>query len=183
MDYHTSKLYAVFVRFLGFLGIKPQKMKEFIKFGVVGGSGVLVNMGFLFLFTRYAGIKIEFASPMAIELSILTNFLLNNAWTFRRRDTKIGFGGRIMRYHLVTAVAGGVNYITLLLLTNVAGMLDMLANLIGIGLGTFINFFLNSLWTWRIVKEDQVYEEPDQVLEGEGQTKEEPGQSPEAGSL
>jgi dolichol-phosphate mannosyltransferase len=188
MDYHTSKLYAVFVRLLGFLGIKPQKMKEFIKFAVVGVSGVLVNMGFLFVFTRYAGIKIEFASPMAIELSILTNFLLNNAWTFRRRDTKIGFGGRILRYHLVTAVAGGVNYATLLILANLAGMHDMLANLIGIGLGTFINFFLNSLWTWRIVKEDQDFEEPEKIMETGGQimeggrlTNDEPDRSPEQG--
>jgi dolichol-phosphate mannosyltransferase len=134
-------------------------MKEFIKFAVVGGSGVLVNMGFFYVFTRFAGIQIEFASPMAIEISILTNFLLNNAWTFRRRDTHIGFGGRMLRYHLVTAVAAIVNYLTLLLLTNVVGLLDLLANLIGIALGTFINFFLNSMWTWRIIDDGEPLEE------------------------
>ena len=152
MDYRSNQLYHLFLRLLHLVGIKPEKMKEFIKFAVVGGSGVLVNMGFFFVFTRYAGIRIEFASPMAIEISILTNFFLNNAWTFRRRDTKVGFGGRILRYHLVTAVAGLVNYFTLLLLANVFGMHDLVANLIGIILGTFINFFLNSLWTWRITE-------------------------------
>ena len=149
MDYRSSKLYDPVIRILGFLGISSSRMKEFIKFAVVGGSGVLVNMGFFFVFTRYADIRIEFASPMAIEISILTNVFFNNIWTFRRRDTHIGFGGRLLRYHLVTAVAGGVNYVTLLLLTNVFGLHDLLSNLIGIGLGTFINFFLNSLWTWR----------------------------------
>ena len=132
------------------MGISALKMKEFLRFAVVGGSGVLVNMGCLFILTRYAGMRIEFASPVAIEISILTNFFLNNAWTFRKRDTQIGFGGRILRYHLVTAMAGVVNYLTLLLLANVFGMHDLIANLIGIILGTFINFFLNSLWTWRI---------------------------------
>ena len=168
MDYHSSKLFSIFMRLLEKLGINPAKMKEFIKFGTVGGLGVLVNMGFFFIFTRYAGIRIEFASPMAIEISILCNFFLNNAWTFRRRDTKIGFGGRILRYHLVTAVAGGVNYVTLLLLTKLLGMHDLIANLIGIGLGTFINFFLNSMWTWRIIRTeeaDQFTEEPDQAPE------------------
>jgi len=150
MDYRSTVFYNLFLNLLQKLGIKPRKMKEFMKFGVVGGSGVLVNMGFFFIFTRYAGIRIEFASPLAIEISILTNFFLNNAWTFRKRDTRIGFGGRILRYHLVTAVAGLVNYLTLLLLANVFGMHDMIANLIGILLGTFINFFLNSMWTWRV---------------------------------
>ena len=169
MDYHSSKLYSIFIRLLERLGINPAKMKEFIKFGTVGGLGVLVNMGFFFIFTRYASIRIEYASPMAIEISILCNFFLNNIWTFRRRDTIIGFGGRILRYHLVTAVAGGVNYVTLLLLANKLGMHDLLANLIGIGLGTFINFFLNSMWTWRITGT----EEPDQVIEERDQSPEE----------
>jgi dolichol-phosphate mannosyltransferase len=150
MDYRSTVFYNLFLNLLQKLGIKPRKMKEFVKFGIVGGSGVLVNMGFFFIFTRYAGMRIEFASPLAIEISILTNFFLNNAWTFRKRETRIGFRGRILRYHLVTAVAGLVNYFTLLLLANVFGMHDMIANLIGILLGTFINFFLNSMWTWRV---------------------------------
>ncbi len=150
MDYRSTGIYKRFIGLLLKLGIKPGKMKEFMKFAVVGSSGVLVNMGFFFIFTRYAGIRMEFASPMAIEISILTNFFLNNAWTFRRRDTRVGFTGRILRYHLVTAVAGLVNYLTLLLLANVLGMNDMVGNLIGILLGTIINFFLNSFWTWRV---------------------------------
>ncbi|HEC42149.1 MAG TPA: GtrA family protein [Bacteroides sp.] len=150
MDYRSTGIYKGFVGLLLKFGIKPEKMKEFMKFAVVGGSGVIVNMGFFFIFTRYAGVRMEFASPMAIEISILTNFFLNNAWTFRKRDTRVGFTGRILRYHLVTAVAGLVNYLTLLLLVKVFGMHDMIGNLIGILLGTVINFFLNSLWTWRV---------------------------------
>jgi len=149
MDFQSSKIYNWIIRLLSRLGISPGKMKEFIKFAVVGGSGVLVNMGVLYILTRYAGMKIVYASPIAIEISILTNFFLNNAWTFRSRETKVGFQGRILRYHLVTALAGVVNYFTLLLLANVFGMLDLIANLIGIFLGTFINFFLNSMWTWK----------------------------------
>ena len=51
MDYHSSKLYGIVIRLLEILGINPSKMKEFIKFGAVGGLGVLVNMGFFFIFT------------------------------------------------------------------------------------------------------------------------------------
>ena len=132
------------------MGIAPERLEEFMKFSVVGGSGVIVNMGCFFLLTRYANLDIEFASPVAIEISILINFSLNNLWTFRKRKTRVLFFSRILRYHLVTGLAGIVNYFTLLLLAKVFGMPDLIANLIGILLGTLINFFLNSLWTWRV---------------------------------
>jgi len=122
---------------------------EFIRFAVVGGSGVAVNMGLLFLLTRYAGLRLEIASPIAIEVSILTNFTLNNLWTFRKRNAEINVPRRLWRYHLVTGLAGVVNYIILLLLVKVMGWNEFISNLIGIGVGMVINFTLNSLWTWR----------------------------------
>jgi dolichol-phosphate mannosyltransferase len=130
-------------------GISQDRIEEFIKFAIVGGSGVLVNMGLFFILTRWLHFRIEWASPVAIEISILSNFLLNNIWTFRKRDTDVRYIHRLIRYHLVTGLAGLVNYLTLLALVRLAGMPDMLANLIGIVIGMFINYFLNSRWTWK----------------------------------
>jgi len=130
-------------------GISHAKFAEFVKFAIVGGSGVLVNMGLFFILTRWLRMDITWASPVAIEVSIISNFLLNNAWTFRRRDTYVPFFRRLIRYHLVTGLAGLVNYAILLLLVRFIGLSDLLANLIGIIIGMFINFFLNSLWTWK----------------------------------
>jgi len=155
MNLKETKPYLWFTDLMLHFGVKTEKLEEFLKFAVVGGSGVIINMGCFFLLTRYAGLKIEYASPIAIEVSILTNFFLNNTWTFRKRNTKVGLVSRILRYHLVTGFAGLVNYGILLLLAKVFGMHDMIANLIGIIIGTFINFFLNSFWTWRIKEEDQ----------------------------
>lgn len=127
-----------------------KKLEEFLKFCVVGGSGVLVNMGLFYVLTRFLSIRIEIASPIAIWIAILTNFTLNNLWTFRKREIHIPCWTRLLRYHLVSGLAGIVNYLTLLLLVNLLGMNDLLSNLIGIGLGTFINFSLSSVWTWRV---------------------------------
>ena len=130
--------------------ITSKRLEELIKFGIVGGSGVLVNMGLLFVLTRYFSVRLEIASAIAIEVSILSNFSLNNLWTFKKRDTHVPFWTRLLRYHLVTGLAGLVNYLVLLLLVKNFGLHDMLSNLIGILIGTFINYSLNSLWTWRV---------------------------------
>ena len=130
--------------------INSKKLEEFIKFAIVGGSGVVVNMGLLFILTRFLSVRLEIASPIAIEVSILTNFTLNNLWTFKKRNTHVPFWTRLFRYHLVTGLAGIVNYLVLLLLVNSFGLHDMLSNLIGILIGTIITYSLNSLWTWNV---------------------------------
>ena len=132
------------------INIERGKLQEFVKFALVGSSGVVVNMGLLFLLTRFLSIRLEIASPIAIEASILTNFTLNNLWTFKKRETHVPFWSRLFRYHMVTGLAGIVNYLVLLLLAKSFGLHDMISNLIGILIGTFITYTLNSLWTWNV---------------------------------
>lgn len=62
------------------LGVKD-KMR-FIKFGVVGFTGFLVNYLGLELLKR-AGLTTYWATLFATELSIISNFTLNNIWTFK----------------------------------------------------------------------------------------------------
>jgi dolichol-phosphate mannosyltransferase len=155
MNLKETRIYRGVTGMMLRIGVQTEKLEEFLKFAAVGGSGVIVNMGGFYILTRWAGLRIEIASPIAIEISILSNFLLNNVWTFRKRNTNVGLPSRILRYHLVTGLAGLVNYGILLLLARLFGVHDLIANLIGIIVGTFINFFLNSLWTWRIKAANQ----------------------------
>ena len=117
------------------------------KFSVVGISGFIVNQGILALLTEWLHMRVAFAGIIAIELSILSNFLLNNFWTWRdKRDQPVSI--RFIKYHLVTLISGGLNYIVLLTLTYM-GMHPLIANLFGIALGTIVNFFLNHFWTFK----------------------------------
>lgn len=121
--------------------------KYFGKFAIVGISGIVVNQGLLTIFVE-SGMTIGIASVIAIEVSILTNFFLNNFWTWNQRG-KAGLLKRFVKYHLVTAVSGGINWIVLKVLTSF-GLHYFAANLIGIGIGTGINFLLNNFWTFKI---------------------------------
>lgn len=61
--------------------------KRFIQFGLVGVSGVFVNLlclkGFLSL-----GFLSSIASASAIQVSIFSNFILHDRWTFQDRQTQ-----------------------------------------------------------------------------------------------
>lgn len=126
-----------------------------LKFSVVGVSGVLVNMGILFILTEYFHILYLISSIIAIEMSIISNFLLNDIWTWRDR-TKKKFIYRFVQYHIsvgITAVL--VNWGILFILTEVFDVYYLISNLIGIGVGTLSNYIINDLWTFRTKKVEE----------------------------
>ena len=138
-----KKIIAKLSKYINIEDIK----KHFPKFAVVGLSGMAVNQGMLFFTKEYIHIPVKFAGIIAIETSIITNFLLNNFWTWKEsRDNT--FLQRLLRYHSVTAVSGVVNYLVLLSLTAL-GIYYILANLIGIGIGMLLNFVFNHIWTFQ----------------------------------
>jgi dolichol-phosphate mannosyltransferase len=113
-------------------------------------------MGLFAILTRMLAIPIELASPIAIEVSILSNFLLNNMWTFKWRQRDNSLFRRLCQFHIVSASAAIINYSTLLLLVKMFRFWDIGSNLVGISIGTLFNFGLNSLWTWKNAEKEQM---------------------------
>jgi len=84
-----------------------------LKFITVGGLGTLVNEGVFILAAH--DMPIFFSLALAIELSIIFNFILNDVWTFK--DRKVGsFIKRLLKFHGSSLSGGIVQYITVILL-------------------------------------------------------------------
>ncbi|MBD3242201.1 MAG: phospholipid carrier-dependent glycosyltransferase [Chitinivibrionales bacterium] len=133
--------------------LQPRERQRLLLFASVGASGVLVNNGTLWLLVEHTPLAFYLCSFIAIEISIITNFLLNDNLTWR--DKKQGpMLVRLARYNTSTAFSSlVVNMGVLLFLKEWVGVHYLLANLIGIGAATITNFAGNSLWTygtWRM---------------------------------
>jgi dolichol-phosphate mannosyltransferase len=118
----------------------------------VGASGVLVNLGF-FTLLLMMGVNKFIASPIAIELSIIWNFLLNNYWTFSQRNTADRTRIRGLKFNLVSIFSLGVSYGTFVLLSfTFPDTLPQIHQILGILPATLVNYFLNSYWTFKQVE-------------------------------
>lgn len=129
-----------------------QEIRRFLKFCLVGISGVGVNMFFLWFFTEVVRIFYLFASPLAIELSILNNFILNDFWTWRDRGGpgKLNYFKRMVQYHISVSVSAIIANIFLLwFLTEIFNLYYLFSNLFGIAAGTLLNYFINDRWTFK----------------------------------
>ncbi|HEY0714933.1 MAG TPA: GtrA family protein [Polyangia bacterium] len=91
--------------------IKPFFTRRFIKFGAVGATGVVVNLAALWVLRRL-DVHTNVASAIAIELSILSNFVINHVWTFRDRTGHgPSIGQHLMRFHLVSLGGGLIQFV------------------------------------------------------------------------
>ena len=121
--------------------------KTFMKFAIVGGSGVIVNMLVFLILTNYASIHHLIASAVATEVAILNNFTWNHLWTFRRRG-RMNILVRITAFHasrilgLIVTVAG------LYVLSDLLGLPKYPYYIIAIGLGVIANFLTSDLFVW-----------------------------------
>ncbi|MFM8332408.1 MAG: GtrA family protein, partial [Candidatus Methylumidiphilus sp.] len=133
--------------------IRFDSSKTFLKFLVVGASGVIVNLGFFTLLLAFELNKF-IASPIAIELSILSNFLLNNFWTFRWRNTKDRIRIKGLKFNAISLLSLSLSYSTFVALSLAfPAVPPQVHQFIGIMPATLVNYFLNSYWTFKHVED------------------------------
>jgi len=118
-----------------------------LRFGVVGLSGIVVNSAILWVLVRELHLAVTLSSMLATEMAILSNFLLNDRWTFRGARER-SFLQRLLRFN---GVALGGMAITAGILTALASYTHLhllIANLLAVGAATGWNYVVNSRWTW-----------------------------------
>jgi len=122
-----------------------------IKFMLVGLSGVVVNEGLYWLLTRFGGMAAYdyLAVVVGIEVSIITNFVLNDTFTFAKRRTGKSFIGRLLKFNLICLAGAAIQWGLFMLFTRVFGVYDLLSNFIGIVVAFLWNYFVNRNWTWK----------------------------------
>lgn len=147
----TVKQQVEYLRHIYSLMRRKGELWRFIKFCLVGLSGVGVNQGLLWLLTEYVGLPYQLSAVISIETSIITNFLLNNYFTFRGRNVPGArpFFQRLLKFNLISLAGMGINLGLLALFTDVFGVYYLVSNLIAIAVATLWNYLLNTWWTWR----------------------------------
>ncbi|MFB6208407.1 MAG: glycosyltransferase [Candidatus Nanohaloarchaea archaeon] len=132
------------------LKLAVKRHQRMLKFGVVGAIGTVVNMGLLYLFTEYVGLHYMISAGIAVESAIVSNFVLNDIWTFidRKKEGMKNLMERFTKFQAVSLTGLGLNLGLLWTFTKIAGIYYLLSNLIAILIVFFWNYFINLFWTW-----------------------------------
>ncbi len=120
-----------------------------IRFALVGGSGVVVNQSLFLLLDSTNLFSLWICSAIAIEVSIITNFICNALWTWRdqKAESFSHFFIQLFRFNLSSgATAFLLNNLPMIYLVEVSHWPKAVANLTGIGLASGVNFFVSHYW-------------------------------------
>jgi putative flippase GtrA len=123
----------------------PSNWAQLVRFGVVGGSGYVVNLIVFALLVGPAGVHHIPAAVGAFCVAVSNNFLWNRHWTFDAGHGHAGF--QAARFFTVSAAGLVVNLVALELLIR-AGMTELPAQALAVAIAMPFNFVFNKLWTF-----------------------------------
>lgn len=120
------------------------------RFVVVGVVAATVQMALLWLFVENSGLHYLLGAFVAIEMTIVLSYVLNNAWTFKAiqntgtTDYLVG----LLKTNVVRGTAIPIQLSILLLLVELRSIPYLLANVVAIVVSGLYRYVLDARWTW-----------------------------------
>lgn len=117
--------------------------RRFARFSIVGAGGIVVQTLALMALLRFSAIHYMLATALAVELSVLNNFVWHRRWTWAdRRASRAALA--LLRFNATTGAMSLIGNLALMFLLVGGLRLDpRVANLIAIALCSLVNFALS----------------------------------------
>jgi putative flippase GtrA len=125
---------------------EPANWVQLFKFGLVGGSGYLINLGVFALLAENLGVHHLIAAVGAFCVAVTNNFLWNRYWTFGPGEGLAR--SQAARFLVVSLASLGLNLALLEVLVSSGTMGELTAQAIAVAVAMPFNFLGNKLWTF-----------------------------------
>lgn len=123
--------------------------KNLFRFAFVGASGAAINLFILWTLTNFGHLYYLLSAVIAIEISILWNFVLNTKLTFNYKFKNINnLLEASIKYHMTSFVSILINLFVLLSLTELVNINYIFSETIAILLAFGVNYILSINYIW-----------------------------------
>ncbi len=119
---------------------------KFIKFGIVGLSGLFVDFGLTWLFKEKAGIPKLIANAIGFSTAATSNYFFNRIWTYQSTNPKIMV--EYSEFFIIALFGLGINTFVIWLLNGKFKLNFYLAKAIATAVVTLWNFGANTYITF-----------------------------------
>ncbi len=125
-----------------------EKIYQFLRYALVGISGVIVNLLFLYIFTEFFHVYYVLSEVFAFTIATLNNFLINKVWTFKEnvRDKLFSKG---TKFFMISGISLIVNTFFLYFFTDVLGIYYIYSQILASCFTLITNFTGNKFWTFK----------------------------------
>jgi dolichol-phosphate mannosyltransferase len=131
---------------IGAAARRPASWWQLAKFGIVGGSGYLINLVVFAVLAGVFDVHHLAAAIGAFVVAVSNNFFLNRHWTFEPGERPAHF--QAARFFAVSLASLGINLVVLELLISGDVVGELPAQAIAVAVAMPFNFLGNKLWTF-----------------------------------
>jgi dolichol-phosphate mannosyltransferase len=123
-------------------------VRQFVKFGIVGASGLIVNFIIAHLLERTTSLSGFTDFAIGFMAGGVSNYVLNRVWTFRSNRHPLFEG---LQFLTVSLISLGLGKIVFAIADHYGFHHFSTTWLVATLCGIFVNFFLNKYWTFKHV--------------------------------
>jgi len=120
---------------------------KFLKFCVVGFSGMIIDFGTTWLLKEKARVNKYIANSTGFILAATSNYIWNRVWTFQSENSQIAV--EYLSFILISIAGLGINNLVIYLLNDKLKFNFYLSKLLAVGVVTIWNFIMNFIITFR----------------------------------
>jgi len=127
---------------------------RFVKFGIVGASGVIVNLGITAIARELGNFSEKTSIAFGILISIFTNFMLNNFFTWRdlRAKSPKQWASKVLMYYVGSGIGAAIQMGISIVGLDYLGVHYLIADIFGILVAMVFNFVFSNFVVWRTKK-------------------------------
>jgi putative flippase GtrA len=119
---------------------------KFIKFCIVGFSGVFVDFGITYFCKEVLKFQKYFANAIGFSIAATTNYILNRTWTFHSHNPQVVM--EFSRFFIIALIGLGINSAIIWLMNGKFKVNFYLSKLVATVIVTGWNFLINAYFTF-----------------------------------
>ena len=119
---------------------------KFLKFCVVGFSGMVVDFGITWLCKEKFGWNKYVSNSIGFTLAATNNYLWNRLWTFHSANSNIPV--EYGKFFLISVIGLGINNLVIYILHGKLKLNFYLAKILAVAVVTVWNFTMNYIFTF-----------------------------------
>lgn len=119
---------------------------KFVKFGIVGFSGVLVDFSITFVCKEYLRVQKYVANAIGFTIAATNNYFLNRVWTFESTNPNIMM--EFSRFFMIALIGLGINSAIVWAMSGKLRVNFYIAKLVATIVVTAWNFLINAYYTF-----------------------------------
>jgi putative flippase GtrA len=127
--------------------LKRRVVRQFVKFGIVGTSGVVIDWSAFYIFNHYLGVFYLTSKVLSFSLAVINSYIWNRRWTFRSENPRKA--KEFTKFILAASVGLGLNTLIFYISVQKFHLSYFPSLLIATAIVTFWNFTINKLWVFK----------------------------------